>query len=67
MARLGDILVHRGYISAAQLEAALAAQGAERGMLGRVLVRRGLITMEHGYVVIHRPRELERLEGCVIS
>jgi type IV pilus assembly protein PilB len=46
MARLGDILVDRGYITAAQLDAALAAQGSERGMLGRILVRRGLITME---------------------
>ncbi len=46
MARLGDILVRRGYITAGQLEAALAAQGAERGMLGRILVRRGLVTMD---------------------
>jgi type IV pilus assembly protein PilB len=46
MARLGDILVDRGFISAAQLETALTAQGSERGMLGRILVRRGLITME---------------------
>jgi type IV pilus assembly protein PilB len=46
MARLGDILVRRGYITPGQLEAALAAQGSERGMLGRILVRRGLITMD---------------------
>jgi type IV pilus assembly protein PilB len=46
MARLGDILVDRGYITADQLSAALAAQGSERGMLGRILVRRGLVTME---------------------
>jgi type IV pilus assembly protein PilB len=46
MARLGDILVRRGYITAGQLEAALAAQGSERGMLGRILVRRGLITLQ---------------------
>jgi type IV pilus assembly protein PilB len=46
MARLGDILVRRGCITAGQLEAALAAQGSERGMLGRILVRRGLITMD---------------------
>jgi type IV pilus assembly protein PilB len=46
MARLGDILVRRGYITAGQLEATLAAQGSERGMLGRILVRRGLITMD---------------------
>jgi type IV pilus assembly protein PilB len=46
MARLGDILVRRGYITGGQLEAALAAQGSERGMLGRILVRRGLITMD---------------------
>lgn len=45
MARLGDILVRRGHITAGQLEAALAAQGSERGMLGHILVRRGLITL----------------------
>jgi CRP-like cAMP-binding protein len=27
----------------------------------------GLIGMQHGYVVIHRPPELERLAGCVIA
>src|SRR4029079_1291738 len=46
MARLGDILIRRGYVTPGQLEAALAAQGSERGMLGRVLVRRRLITMD---------------------
>ncbi len=46
MARLGDILVRRGYVTPGQLEAALSAQGSERGMLGRILVRRGLITMD---------------------
>jgi type IV pilus assembly protein PilB len=47
MARLGDILIRRGLVTPGQLDAALAAQGSERGMLGRILVRRGLITMEH--------------------
>jgi hypothetical protein len=46
MARLGDILVRRGYITAGQLESALSAQGSERGMLGRLLVRRVLISMD---------------------
>ncbi|MFO0791170.1 MAG: ATPase, T2SS/T4P/T4SS family [Pirellulales bacterium] len=46
MARLGDILIRRGLVTQGQLEAALAAQGSERGMLGRILVRRGLITLE---------------------
>ena len=46
MARLGDILIRRGFITEGQLEAALAAQGSERGMLGRILVRRGLVTMD---------------------
>jgi type IV pilus assembly protein PilB len=46
MARLGDILIRRGLVTPGQLEAALAAQGSERGMLGRILVRRGLITMD---------------------
>jgi type IV pilus assembly protein PilB len=46
MARLGDILIRRGLVTQGQLEAALAAQGSERGMLGRILVRRGLLTMD---------------------
>ncbi len=47
MARLGDILIRRGFITEAQLEAALAAQGSERGMLGQILVKRGLVTIDH--------------------
>ncbi|MCG8450014.1 MAG: type II/IV secretion system protein, partial [Pirellulales bacterium] len=43
MARLGDILVKRGWITEGQLQSALAAQGSERGLLGTILVRRGLI------------------------
>ena len=46
MARLGDILIRQGLVTQGQLEAALAAQGSERGMLGRILVRRGLITLD---------------------
>src|SRR3972149_6230976 len=45
MARLGDILVQRRWITENQLEAALAAQGSEKDMLGQVLVRRGLISL----------------------
>ena len=46
MARLGDILIRNGYITQNQLEAALAAQGNERGMLGQILLRRGLVSLE---------------------
>ena len=46
MARLGDILINNGYITQSQLEAALAAQGSERGMLGQILLRRGLISLD---------------------
>src|SRR4051812_12224177 len=46
MARLGDILIRRGYVTPGQLESALTAQGSERGMLGRILVRRGLVSMD---------------------
>jgi len=42
--RLGDILVRQGIITDAQLQAALSAQGNERGMLGAILMRRGLVT-----------------------
>jgi len=46
MARLGDILVRRGWITEGQVESALAAQGSERGLLGAILMRRGLIDTE---------------------
>ena len=46
MARLGDILVRNGWITAGQLQSALSAQGSEQGLLGVILVRRGLITTE---------------------
>lgn len=46
MARLGDILVQREYITPNQLDAALAAQGTERGMLGQILLRRNLISLD---------------------
>jgi type IV pilus assembly protein PilB len=44
--RLGDILVRRGIITEGQLQAALSAQGSERGMLGVLLMRRGLIDLD---------------------
>ncbi|MCH8839673.1 MAG: hypothetical protein IH831_03170 [Planctomycetes bacterium] len=46
MARLGDILVKHSWITEGQLQSALAAQGSERGLLGTILVRRGLIDNE---------------------
>ncbi len=46
MARLGDILVRRGWITEGQVKSALAAQGSERGLLGTILIRRGLITTD---------------------
>jgi type IV pilus assembly protein PilB len=46
MARLGDILVDKGWITSGQLQSALAAQGSEQGLLGMILVRRGLITSD---------------------
>ena len=46
MARLGDILVRDGLITAGQLQSALAAQGSEQGLLGMILVRRGLVTTD---------------------
>ncbi|MEQ8846329.1 ATPase, T2SS/T4P/T4SS family [Botrimarina sp.] len=46
MARLGDILIKRGYVTKGQLESALAAQGSERGMLGQILLRRNLVSLE---------------------
>lgn len=46
MARLGDILVSKGWITEGQVQSALAAQGSERGLLGTILMRRGLITSE---------------------
>lgn len=46
MARLGDILIQRGHITPNQLDAALAAQGTERGMLGQILLRRNLVSID---------------------
>ena len=46
MARLGDILVSRGWITEGQLQSALAAQGSERGLLGTILIRRGLVSVD---------------------
>ncbi len=46
MARLGDILVRHDWITEAQLQSALNAQGSERGRLGTILIRRGLISTE---------------------
>lgn len=46
MARLGDILINRGHITPNQLDAALAAQGTERGMLGQILLRRNLVSLD---------------------
>jgi type IV pilus assembly protein PilB len=46
MARLGDILIKHGWITEGQVQSALSAQGTERGLLGTILVRRGLITGE---------------------
>ncbi len=44
--------------------------GATRESINKLLrewTESGLITLEQGYVVIHRPRELERLAGVVIA
>ena len=44
--------------------------GATRESINKQLrewTESGLITLEQGYVVIHRPRELERLAGVVIA
>lgn len=46
MARLGDILIRKGYVTQGQLDSALAAQGTEQGMLGQILLRRGLISLD---------------------
>jgi type IV pilus assembly protein PilB len=46
MARLGDILIEKGWITEAQLTSALAVQGSEQGLLGAILLRRGLVTAE---------------------
>ena len=56
--RLGDILVGQGIITEAQLESALAAQGAEKGMLGTIMLRRGMITMEQLGVALEEQFEV---------
>jgi type IV pilus assembly protein PilB len=44
LARLGDILIERGWISEEQLNNVLKMQEARGGMLGQTLVKQGLIT-----------------------
>jgi len=44
--RLGDILVRQGHITEAQLDTALKMQGAQRGMLGAILLRLGLVNLK---------------------
>ncbi len=44
--RLGDILVAREWITEEQLQNALRSQGSERGMLGALLINRGLINVQ---------------------
>ena len=46
MARLGDILVKKGWVTEGQIQSALTAQGSERGLLGTILIRRGLIDVD---------------------
>ena len=41
--RLGEILVDQGLITAAQLEEAVSAQKREKGRIGEVLIRLGMI------------------------
>ena len=33
----------------------------------RAWTEAGLISLDHGYVVIHQPEALERLAGCVVA
>ena len=56
--RLGDILVQQGLITEAQLQSALAAQGADRGMLGTILLRRGLINQDQLGAALERQFEV---------
>ncbi len=44
LARLGDILIERGWLSEEQLNNVLKMQEARGGMLGQTLVKQGLIT-----------------------
>src|SRR5689334_18598595 len=48
-ARLGNLLIERGYLTRDALDAALAAQRAERGdkLLGEILVEQGFCTEDH--------------------
>jgi len=79
--RLAKKLVHLARIHGEPLAAGLRIDlklsqeewgdlvGATRESINKQLrawTETGLITLEQGYVVIHRPREFERLAGCVI-
>ena len=61
--QLGDILIGRGLVSAADIEAALARQLTEGGRLGDNLIAMGLLTAEQLATVITSKRHasVERL------
>jgi type IV pilus assembly protein PilB len=44
--RLGDILIRQGHLTEAQLENALSMQGSQRGVLGAILLRLGLVNLQ---------------------
>ena len=44
-ARLGDILVSQGSLTGAQLDQVLHSQSSEKGMLGTILLRRGMVNI----------------------
>jgi adsorption protein B len=44
--RLGDVLLHRGFITPAQLNAALELQGKRSSLLGELLIEMGALNKE---------------------
>ena len=65
--RLGHILVSQGAISESQLQEVAASQATERGMLGAILLRRGLITVEQLGSALERQFEVPFRQIDVVS
>jgi Tetratricopeptide repeat len=57
--RLGEILVGQGYITEAELDAALARQRREGGRLGTNLVALGAVTVEQLLLTLRNQQEAE--------
>jgi len=65
--RLGELLVSRGLLRAAELEAGLSYQAAHGGRLGAVLMRMGSITADSLFPILGEQLGLEVVRGAALD